>query len=171
MPAAAKKTRTAKKTNSKKKPKARSTAQPKRPAQPTAVVDDREVQRRVLASDKRYYRIGEVSELTNVKAHVLRYWESEFRWMAPPKSRSKQRLYRKKDIELVLLLKRLLWEERYTIAGARQRIQELGVDGAIAMLSEPPTSAGSKDLRPSQILIDELRDELIAVRDVLQESA
>ncbi len=58
------------------------------------------------ASDKLYYRIGEVSRLTGVKAHVLRYWETEFRWMAPPKSRSKQRLYRKRDIEFVWLLKR-----------------------------------------------------------------
>ena len=70
--------------------------------------------------------IGEVAKALSLKTHVLRYWESEFWWMAPPKSRSKQRLYRKRDIELVLVLKRLLWEERYTIAGARQRIQELG---------------------------------------------
>jgi DNA-binding transcriptional MerR regulator len=167
MPAAAKKPRARKKSPAKKK----STAPPKRPTQPAVSVDDREVQRMVLASDKRYYRIGEVSELTHVKAHVLRYWESEFRWMAPPKSRSKQRLYRKRDIELVLVLKRLLWEERYTIAGARQRIQELGVDGAVAMLSEPPMRSDSKRPMPFGVVIDELRDELISVRSVLQESA
>lgn len=90
----------------------------------------------LAASKKLYYRIGEVSELTGVKAHVLRYWETEFRWMAPPKSRSKQRLYRKRDIELVWLLKRLLWEQRYTIAGARQRIAELGLDEALARAAE-----------------------------------
>jgi DNA-binding transcriptional MerR regulator len=83
-------------------------------------------------STKLYYRIGEVSELTGVKAHVLRYWETEFRWMAPPKSRSKQRLYRKRDVEFVWLLKKLLWNQRYTIAGARQRIQELGLDESLA---------------------------------------
>ena len=89
--------------------------------------------RQALANSKKlYYRIGEVSELTGVKAHVLRYWETEFRWMAPPKSRSKQRLYRKRDIEFVWLLKMLLWDQRYTIAGARQRIQDLGLDEALA---------------------------------------
>ena len=97
--------------------------------------------RRVLAeSTKIYYRIGEVSELTGVKAHVLRYWETEFRWMAPPKSRSKQRLYRKRDIELVWLLKKLLWEKRFTIAGARQRIQELGLEQSLARSAEGEAS-------------------------------
>lgn len=109
------------------------------------------------ASDKLYYRIGEVSRITGVKAHVLRYWETEFRWMAPPKSRSKQRLYRKRDIEFVWLLKRLLWEERYTIAGARQRIQELGVDAALALLDQPagrrstdPTASTGADEGPGE---------------------
>jgi DNA-binding transcriptional MerR regulator len=95
-------------------------------------LDDDEARHALAQSPKLYYRIGEVSELTAVKAHVLRYWETEFRWMAPPKSRSKQRLYRKRDIELIWLLKRLLWDQRYTIAGARQRIQELGLDEALA---------------------------------------
>jgi DNA-binding transcriptional MerR regulator len=97
--------------------------------------------RRLLAeSSKLYYRIGEVSELTGVKAHVLRYWETEFRWMAPPKSRSKQRLYRKRDIEFVWLLKKLLWEQRFTIAGARQRIQELGLEEALARSADAESS-------------------------------
>jgi DNA-binding transcriptional MerR regulator len=61
--------------------------------------------------------------------------------MAPPKSRSRQRLYRKRDIEFVWLLKKLLWEERYTIAGARQRIQELGIEGALALLGGEATDA------------------------------
>jgi DNA-binding transcriptional MerR regulator len=82
-------------------------------------------------SDKRYYRIGEVAKITGVKAYVLRYWESEFRWMAPAKSRSKQRLYRKRDIEIIHLIKRLLYEERYTIAGARRKLQDLGVSRAL----------------------------------------
>ena len=81
--------------------------------------------------DKRYYRIGEVSRLTGVKPHVLRYWESEFRWMAPQKSRSQQRLYRRRDIEMVLLIKKLLYGQRYTIAGARQKLRDLGVGTAL----------------------------------------
>jgi DNA-binding transcriptional MerR regulator len=137
---------------------------------------------KLLASDKLYYRIGEVSKLTGVKAHVLRYWETEFRWMAPPKSRSKQRLYRKRDIEFVWLLKRLLWEERYTIAGARQRIQELGVEEALALLDQPPgTSATKSEVEAAvqaasseqwvsfRAALDEMESELLALRGVLQE--
>ena len=82
-------------------------------------------------SDKRYYRIGEVSKITGVKPYVLRYWESEFRWMAPQKSKSKQRLYRKRDIDMILLIKKLLHEQRYTIAGARKKLRELGVGKAL----------------------------------------
>lgn len=80
---------------------------------------------------KRYYRIGEVSKITGVKPHVLRYWESEFRWMTPPKSRTRQRLYRARDIEVVHLIKRLLKEEGFTIAGARKKLRELGVGRAL----------------------------------------
>jgi DNA-binding transcriptional MerR regulator len=83
------------------------------------------------SQDKRYYRIGEVSRLTNVKPYVLRYWESEFRWMAPQKSRSKQRLYRRRDIDVILLIKKLLYEQRFTIAGARKKLRELGVGKAL----------------------------------------
>lgn len=139
---------------------------------------------KLLASDKLYYRIGEVSKLTGVKAHVLRYWETEFRWMAPPKSRSKQRLYRKRDIEFVWLLKRLLWEERYTIAGARQRIQELGVEEALALLEQPPgTSATKSEVEAAvqaasgeqwvsfRAALDEMESELLALRGALQEGS
>jgi DNA-binding transcriptional MerR regulator len=83
------------------------------------------------ATDKRYYRIGEVSRITGVKPYVLRYWESEFRWMAPQKSRSKQRLYRKRDIDMILLIKKLLYEQRFTIAGARKKLRDIGVGNAL----------------------------------------
>jgi len=83
------------------------------------------------ALEKRYYRIGEVAELTGIKPYVLRYWESEFRWMAPAKSRSKQRLYRARDIEVVELIKRLLYAERFTIEGAKKKLREIGVDKAL----------------------------------------
>jgi DNA-binding transcriptional MerR regulator len=82
-------------------------------------------------SDKRYYRIGEVSKITDVKPYVLRYWESEFRWMAPTKSRSNQRLYRRKDIDTILLIKKLLHEQRYTIAGAKKKLRDLGLAKAL----------------------------------------
>lgn len=78
------------------------------------------------SSEKLYYRIGEVSRITQIKPYVLRYWESEFSLMSPVKSRSKQRLYRKRDIETILLIKKLLYDERFTIAGAKKRLRELG---------------------------------------------
>lgn len=139
---------------------------------------DEEARLLLQASDKLYYRIGEVSRLTGVKAHVLRYWETEFRWMVPPKSRSKQRLYRKRDIEFVWLLKRLLWEERYTIAGARQRIQELGVEDALALLNRPTENGASEDHAGTvahwssvNAALDEMRSDLVSLRGVLQETA
>jgi DNA-binding transcriptional MerR regulator len=75
--------------------------------------------------DKSYFRIGEVAKLTGIEAYVLRYWETEFKELAPPKSKSDQRMYRRKDVETVQAIKRLLYEERYTIEGARQRLAEM----------------------------------------------
>ena len=111
---------------------------------------------------KRYYRIGEVSRITGVKPYVLRYWESEFRWMAPAKSRSKQRLYRQRDIEVIQLIKKLLYEERFTIAGARKRLRELGVARA---LENPQMDLGLEVDPRTQL--SRIRDELQAIRGLL----
>ena len=154
---------------------------------PRDPISDYEALVALQASDKLYYRIGEVSKLTGVKAHVLRYWETEFRWMTPPKSRSKQRLYRSRDIEFVWLLKRLLWDERYTIAGARQRIQELGVDRALALLQQKPgaqdrgaasamsgeaaSSLAPADWSSFRAALDGMQSELLSVQGVLRETA
>ena len=73
--------------------------------------------------DKAYFRIGEVARLLGVKPYVLRYWETEFRVIRPQKSRSQQRLYRRRDVELLRDIRRLLYEERYTIEGARKRLR------------------------------------------------
>lgn len=70
--------------------------------------------------DKLYFRIGDVSRLADLKPYVLRYWESEFPALAPKKSGTNQRLYRRKDVELVLEIKSLLYEKRYTIEGAKK---------------------------------------------------
>ena len=75
--------------------------------------------------DKLYFKIGEVSKITRVKPYVLRYWESEFKIISPLKSKSKQRVYRRKDVELILEIKRLLYDERYTLDGAKSKIREL----------------------------------------------
>jgi len=78
-----------------------------------------------------YYSIGDVCDLTGLKPHVLRYWESQFEVMNPTKNRAGNRVYRRKDIDLVFLVKRLLYEERYTIEGARQRLLEMRREGAL----------------------------------------
>jgi DNA-binding transcriptional MerR regulator len=74
--------------------------------------------------EKLYYKIGEVAKFTGIKTHVLRYWETEFKTIRPNKSRSNQRLYRKQDIELILRLKDLLYNQGFTIAGARKKLRE-----------------------------------------------
>ncbi|NOY64877.1 MAG: MerR family transcriptional regulator [Nitrospirae bacterium] len=74
--------------------------------------------------EKLFYKIGEVSRITEVEPYVLRYWESEFPFLKPRKSRSGQRLYVKKDIETIFEIKRLLYEERYTIEGVKKKFME-----------------------------------------------
>ena len=74
--------------------------------------------------DKLYYRIGEVAEITDVPAYVLRYWESEFKLLRPKKNEAGQRLYRRKEVDLILKIKSLLYEERLTLEGAKKRLAE-----------------------------------------------
>ena len=76
--------------------------------------------------DKPFFKIGEAARLCAVKPYVLRYWETEFLSIRPQKTRSQQRLYRRKDIELLLTIRDLLYGQRFTIAGARARLRELG---------------------------------------------
>jgi DNA-binding transcriptional MerR regulator len=78
----------------------------------------------VEVPDRLYFRIGEVSSITGVPPYVLRYWESEFPALQPRKSGGGQRLYRKRDVALILEIKKLLYQERYTVAGARRRLTE-----------------------------------------------
>src|SRR6516165_9187465 len=76
----------------------------------------------VFIPDKMYFRIGQVSELTHTKAYVLRYWETEFPTLRPTKTRSGHRLYRRRDVETVLEIKHLLYQQGYTIEGARKQL-------------------------------------------------
>ena len=78
-----------------------------------------------ISYDRLYYRIGEVSRITGLKPHVLRYWESEFKVIKPHKGGSLQRLYRRKDLDLILKIKKLLYEEGFTIAGAKKKIRDV----------------------------------------------
>ena len=85
----------------------------------------------VAIPEKLFFKIGEVCELAGVQAHVLRYWESEFPMLAPQKNRAGQRVYRKRDVEMALRIKELLYEDQYTIAGAKKRLtNELRGGGA-----------------------------------------
>ena len=86
--------------------------------------------------DKLYFKIGAVAELSGIQAYILRYWESEFSALRPAKSRSGQRLYRRKDVLAVLRIKELLYQQRFTIAGARRRL-------AAEERTLPPTSLDS----------------------------
>jgi DNA-binding transcriptional MerR regulator len=86
--------------------------------------------------NKLYFRIGDVARLAGVKPHVLRYWETEFAAIAPKKSGTGHRLYRRKDVELILEIRRLLYEKRYTIEGARKAIAQR----AMAQPGSEPTS-------------------------------
>ncbi|MBI2340546.1 MAG: MerR family transcriptional regulator [Deltaproteobacteria bacterium] len=74
--------------------------------------------------DKLYFKIGEVAELAGVAPYVLRYWETEFSEISPLKSRTNQRLYKKRDVETILKIKNLLYEEKFTINGARKRLRQ-----------------------------------------------
>ncbi len=88
--------------------------------------------------DKPFFKIGETARMCGVKPYVLRYWETEFRSVKPQKTRSQQRLYRKRDVELLLRIRHLLYEERFTIEGARARLRELGHDEAAPPMPPPP---------------------------------
>jgi len=78
-----------------------------------------------ISRERLYYRIGEVSRITGLKPYVLRYWESEFKIIRPHKEGSLQRLYRRKDLDLILKIKKLLYEDGFTIAGAKKKIRDL----------------------------------------------
>lgn len=84
----------------------------------------------VVIPEKIYFKIGEVCELLDVQAHVLRYWETEFSMLSPQKNKSGQRSYRRRDVEIALRIKQLLYNEMFTIAGARKKLQAEQRDGS-----------------------------------------
>ena len=104
---------------------------------------------------KLYYSIGEVSEITSVEPHVLRYWESVFKDLHPKKNKAGNRVYREKDIEVVLKLKELIQEKKYSTEGARQ-VLEQGDDEAS---KEIPVTL-KKDLKEIRVFLQKLADKL-----------
>ena len=126
--------------------------------------------------DKLYYKIGEVAKFTGVKTHVLRYWETEFKAIRPNKSRSNQRLYRRRDVELILHLKDLLYNQGFTIAGARKKLREKPdrkVDEPVKK-STVKTSATDDQLAlplsgsVDQKLLKEIREDILQLKKSLK---
>ncbi|MDI1241073.1 MAG: MerR family transcriptional regulator [bacterium] len=119
--------------------------------------------------EKLYFKIGEVCDLVGVQAHVLRYWETEFPQLSPQKNRSGQRSYRRRDVEISLRIKELLYDDMYTIAGARKKLQtELREPPKLKIVHpEPqPQSSEEKDspgLFDEDLHIDEIHDASEAI--------
>lgn len=122
--------------------------------------------------NKLYFRIGDVSRLTGIKAYVLRYWESEFPTLSPKKSGANQRLYRRKDVETVLEIKRLLYDKRFTIEGARAFLQQRrgapkAMAAAAAAAAPPAQSALFTAPAPDAASIQQIRKELADILALL----
>ena len=108
--------------------------------------------------EKLFFKIGEVCELAGVQAHVLRYWETEFPMLAPQKNRAGQRTYRRRDVEMALRIKELLYDEQYTIAGAKKKLESES--------GEMIPAASQSDLTKALL---EVRKELRAILEMLEE--
>ena len=108
-----------------------------------------------MIPDKLYYKIGEVSKITGLPAYVLRFWETEFSHIRPHRTASGQRRYRKKDVEMILKVKHLLHDRKFTIRGARQHLGQAG---------PPAQSSPAK-----ATVIEELRRELAGIRELLRD--
>ena len=104
-----------------------------------------------------FFSIGEVCDLTGLKPHVLRYWESQFRFLSPAKNRSGNRVYQRREIELITLVKQLLYTEKFTIEGARLKVDEHRRKGELK-----PTSRGALDLQ-TIAQVEQSLQELLAL--------
>lgn len=118
----------------------------------------------VAIPEKLFFKIGEVCELAGVQAHVLRYWESEFPTLAPQKNRAGQRVYRKRDVEMALRIKELLYDDQYTIAGAKKRLaNDMRAGGKLKIVS---ADAGNEGKSPS--LLEEASSSSPAAASLLK---
>lgn len=106
--------------------------------------------------DKVYFRIGEVSRILGVEPYVIRYWESEFKAVKPFRTRSDQRLYRRKDVEMLLMIKRLLYVEHFTILGAKKKL----ADKMSSAENEESAAEYRSRLMEIKILLQQMRDML-----------
>jgi DNA-binding transcriptional MerR regulator len=127
--------------------------------------------------DKLYFKIGEVADIAGVKPHVLRYWESEFSAIRPTKSRSKQRLYRQQDIELILRLKDLLYNQGFTISGARKQLRRKQQVPSEELPTEPASENNDEQMALplssplDQVLLKEIRQDILRLKKSLESSS
>jgi DNA-binding transcriptional MerR regulator len=98
-----------------------------------------------------FFSIGEVCELTDLKPHVLRYWESQFKFLNPAKNRSGNRVYQRREVELILLVKHLLYTEKYTIEGARQKVDEQRKSGELRTAARSALTAETLEALESDL--------------------
>ncbi|MGI8743034.1 MAG: MerR family transcriptional regulator [Bryobacteraceae bacterium] len=117
--------------------------------------------------DKLYFRIGEVSRLAGIKPYVLRFWETEFPALGPKKSGTGHRLYRRKDVEMALEIKHLLYDKRFTIEGARKLLSDRHRTGA-GKAGEPKPEPSQRDLFAGGPALDFIRKELLALVEILR---
>lgn len=138
---------------------------------PTAKRKHPKAQTEVVIPEKIYFRIGEVSELAKLPTYVLRFWETEFSQLKPTKSSTGQRMYRRKDVEYVMQIRKLLYEDGFTIAGAREKLrEELRLNRLPTQaLNEPgyEPQAALPFLAPESGVKEELRRLRQQLRDVL----
>lgn len=119
--------------------------------------------------DKLYFRIGEVSRLAGIKPYVLRFWETEFPMLGPAKSGSGHRLYRRKEVELVLEIKSLLYEKRFTIEGARKLLESRGRAHGPRPIAKREKKERQTALFPAGgVALDEVRKELREILRILK---
>ncbi len=134
--------------------------------------------------DKLYFRIGEVAQLAGVEPYVLRFWESEFPQLAPKKSGSGHRLYRRKEVEMVFEVKRLLYEKRITIEGARLHFEQSKKKGGAAKTASSAAAAAASARPPEPAMqgmlfgaltpppgLDEIKKEISSILDFLKQGS
>jgi DNA-binding transcriptional MerR regulator len=121
--------------------------------------------------EKIFFKLGEISEELGVEVHVLRFWQKEFPQIRPVRVGDRKRLYRRKDLETFQEIKRLLYDERFTIAGAKKRLERLADGGGLFdgdKIGQPPEAPpGGEEAACLRRLLDETRRELLTIRQIL----
>lgn len=117
---------------------------------------------------KLFFRIGEVSRLVELPSHVIRFWETQFPVLRPKKSSARHRLYRRQDVETILTIKRLLHEEKYTIAGAKRRLEEIREEEAGLLLEVAPPTPATRRRGLALVSANANREPLEVIREEIE---